>query len=72
MHAEVVGDFVYPSEPKNEQRDCERPDERERNKAKARDSGEQRLPRTTGQPPRSHVSRERFGRHRTRYYAAFG
>ena len=65
MNAEVVGDSVYACEPEDQQRDRERADERERNQAKARDSVEHEPPRTTGQPPGPHVSRERFDRHRT-------
>jgi hypothetical protein len=65
VNAEVVGDCVYACEPEDKQRDRERADERERNQAKARDSVEHELPRATGQPPGSHVSRDRFGRHRT-------
>ena len=72
VNAEVFGDFVYACEPKDKQRDRERADERERSQAKARDPVEHELPRATGQPPRPYVSRERFGRHRTRSYAASG
>jgi hypothetical protein len=65
MNAEVVGDSLYACEPKDKQCDREHADKRERNKAKARDSVEPELPRTTSQPPGPYVSRERFGRHRT-------
>ena len=65
MNAEVVGDSVYARDPKDEQRDGERPDKRERDQAEARDTGDHALPRVTGQPPGPYVSRERFDRHPT-------
>jgi hypothetical protein len=65
VNAEVVSDCVYACEPKDKQRDRERADGRERNQAKARDSGEHELPRVTGEAPGPYVSRERFDRHRT-------
>ncbi len=65
MNAEVLGDSVYACKPENEQQDREGTDERERDKAEARDSGEHERPRATGQPTGPYVSRERFDRHRT-------
>lgn len=65
MNAEVFGDRVYACEPKDEQGDGERADQRECNQAKARDSIQHELPRATGQPPWPYVSWERLGRHRT-------
>ena len=65
VNAEVVGDSVAAGEPVDKYRDGERADERERNQGRARHSVEHELPPATGQPPGPHVSRERFGRHRT-------
>jgi hypothetical protein len=65
VNAEVVGDCVDACEPKNKQSDGERADERERGQAEARDSLERELPRATGKPSWSYVSREGFDGHRT-------
>lgn len=57
VDAEVVGDFVDSCEPKDKQSDSERADERECGQAEAHDSVEHELPRATGQPSGSYVSR---------------
>jgi hypothetical protein len=65
VNAEVVGDCVHARESEDKQCDGERADERERDQAETRDSGEPELARATGQPPGPYVSRERFDRHRS-------
>jgi hypothetical protein len=51
VDAEVFGDGVHAHEPKNEQHDRERADDRERRQTKAPDSIEHELPRATWKPP---------------------
>ena len=65
MNTEVIGDCVDACEPKNKQSDGERADQRDRGQAEARGSLERELPRATGKPSWSYVSREGFDDHRT-------
>lgn len=60
VDAEVVGDGVHVQEPKDEERDGDRGDERARNQDKARDSVGRKASRATWLPLGRSVRRERF------------